>query len=939
MYQGKLEIKLIGFSEQQVRLLGSTQSIGSLTTVIEPLSASDLTNMKASLEGADCVIVSIPDDTALKTLDSVLKNVKVVEKKDIPELHHLDMSTEVIIAAPTQVIDDLGNRLDHIFDIWTSPLSDTALKFHFERYLEHRKRIADAWQTEQFFEATINTTPSLIWYKTENGIHEKVNDSFCKTVGKTKDQVQGQGHAYIWDVEEDDPACIESEAKVMSDEKTYVSEESVQTGEGEPRLLTTYKSPLYNIDGTVMGTVGLAIDITQERAYEESLLQHNSTLQNIFTSLECGILTHSVDGKRVVSVNQAALDILGYESEEDLVAAGFDMVAQSVLEEDKQVLRDAMESLNNVGDSVSTEYRVLRDNGEIIYVIGNVMLIEQNGEKLYRRFLLDYSDKAKEQNEGEARRRDQINALSEENTAVYAFDMDTGHGEVLRRSGRHVNLLDEALSETLNFDDLMNAYINKVISETDRDRMRNAFMRSTIVEQLDKHSRIVLNYLVDQDGEDVHYQATIVPSGTWGEDGNHSMVMGFQNVDEETRKALERKEMLEDALVRATRASEAKSAFLSNMSHDIRTPLNAIVGFTSLATNHINEMDRVQEYLEKIDSSSKHLLDLVNDVLDMSRIESGKAELDEEPTKLIDIITSIVNIVQASIDAKQLKLVVETDRLSDTKIMCDKVKIMQIFMNIIGNAIKFTDPGGEILIKAEELSNYSNEINRYRVRISDTGIGMDQEFLDHLFDPFERERTSTISGIQGTGLGMTIAKSLVEMMDGSITVESEKGSGTTFTIMLSFNIADDDEDEAAKPDSHTTEDASAGKRKEELRLFLVEDNLFNQEIAMTLLEDAGFAVECASDGQEAVEHLQTVSPGHYDAILMDIQMPRMNGYEATRAIRELEKPGVSDLPILAVTADAFESDREKALQSGMNGHLSKPIEIDKLFEALETLID
>ena len=256
-----------------------------------------------------------------------------------------------------------------------------------------------AWENTQFLEAVIDHSPSLIWFKTKDGIHEKVNDSFCKTVNKTKEQVQGRGHAYIWDVEQDDPACIESERIVMESRSTCVSEETIMTG-GGTRLLTTYKSPLYDWDGTVMGTVGVAIDITQERTYEQEIIKKNQTLETIFTTLDCGVMRHSLDGSRIYSVNQAALRILGYGSKEELLADGFDTVANSVLAEDKPLLRQAILGLQKEGDSVSVEYRVRHTDGALLHIMGSVKLLRENGELLYQRFLLDCTERAGEPGAG-----------------------------------------------------------------------------------------------------------------------------------------------------------------------------------------------------------------------------------------------------------------------------------------------------------------------------------------------------------------------------------------------------------------------------------------------------------------------------------------------------------------------------------------------------------
>ena len=338
---------------------------------------------------------------------------------------------ECIVIASREQAGLLEEVLDGLADLWTGPLSGAELRFRFQRWQRERKLRADAWETHQFLEATINSVPNLIWYKDKNGIHEKVNDSFCRTVNKTKQQVQGRGHAYIWDVEHDDPACIESEREVMQNRRTFVSEETVQTGEGT-RLLTTYKSPLYDLDGSVMGTVGVAIDVTQERAYEQEIVHKNNTLEMLFTTMDCGVMTHSTDGSRILSINRAALRILGYESMEEMLIDGFDMVADSVVDEDKQQLRECITSLKKVGDNVSTEYRVRHPDGSELHVMGNVKLLEENGELFYQRFLLDCTEQKlqekRERAESERRQSELVHALSIDYSLACFFDIDTGLG-------------------------------------------------------------------------------------------------------------------------------------------------------------------------------------------------------------------------------------------------------------------------------------------------------------------------------------------------------------------------------------------------------------------------------------------------------------------------------------------------------------------------------
>ena len=338
-----------------------------------------------------------------------------------------------------------------VSDIWPASLSEEEARFRFSRWQSQDKAQKDLWEARQFLEATINSVPSLIWYKDKEGVHEKVNDSFCATVNKTKEQVQGRRHAYIWDVERDDPVCIESEEQVMRTKTTLVSRETVLTGGGQ-RLLTTYKSPLYDLDGEVMGTVGVGIDVTQEQLYAQELENKTSFLEGIFTSLDCGVMCHSLDGSRVLSVNQAALHILGYASAQELIEDGFHIVANSVAKEDQEPLKASIMQLTEPGDSVNVEYQVVHKDGSRLHVMGNVKLVEENGELFYQRFLLDCTaQKLQEQREREAAERRQmelVHALSTDYSLVCVFDLDTGLGSTLRISNCEHDMLATSLTPT-----------------------------------------------------------------------------------------------------------------------------------------------------------------------------------------------------------------------------------------------------------------------------------------------------------------------------------------------------------------------------------------------------------------------------------------------------------------------------------------------------------
>ena len=518
---------------------------------------------------------------------------------------------------------------------------------------------------------------------------------------------------------------------------------------------------------------------------------------------------------------------------------------------------------------------------------------------------------------------------------------------------------------------------------------------------------------------------------------------------------------LEEALDMANAANRSKTTFLNNMSHDIRTPMNAIIGYTGLAASHIDNKEQVQGYLTKIGQSSNHLLSLINDVLDMSRIESGKMTLNEKPESLSEILHALRDIVQADIHAKELEFFMDTTDVHDEEVICDKLRLNQILLNVISNSIKYTPAGGMVSVRLTEKAVKANGYGVYEFRIKDTGMGMNEEFLKTIYDPFTRVNSSTVSGIQGTGLGMAITKNIVDMYGGTIQVESEEYKGTEVIITLDFKlqtehkeperiveleglrglVADDDISacksisrmlkdigirsdwcasgkeavirteeayqegdlfkvyiidwlmpdmngiETARRIRHIVGDAApiiiltaydwtdiefeareAGVTgfiskplfasdlrvalmkcigKEEKveeqkvsydftgkKILLVEDNEMNREIATELLEEDGFVVDTAEDGTIAVQKMENAKPGDYDLILMDVQMPIMNGYEATRRIREMNDPAIANITILAMTANAFEEDRQSAIAAGMNDHLTKPVDVRKLKDTL-----
>ncbi len=555
---------------------------------------------------------------------------------------------------------------------------------------------------------------------------------------------------------------------------------------------------------------------------------------------------------------------------------------------------------------------------------------------------------------------------------------------------------------------------------------------------------------------------------TRDKDTGDIMVMVLsKDITEQVRKQREQTQALQDALMQAQHANRAKTTFLSNMSHDIRTPMNAIIGFSTIAVSHIDNKDQVLDCLQKVLASSNHLLSLINDVLDMSRIESGKVQIKEQECNISELIHNLVNIIQPQVKAKQLELFIDTFEVTNEDVIADPLKLNQVFINLLSNAVKYTPAGGMVSFRIMQKTTFRHGYGDYTFIIKDNGIGMSPNFVEHIFEPFERESTVTQSGIQGTGLGMAITKNIVEMMNGTIRVESEPGKGSTFTVEFGlklqdvektakqikeleglralvvdddFNVCDsvsrmlkqigmrsewttsgreaayraktaheegdayhtfivdwqmpglsgvettrkireaagneapiiiltayewtDIEEEAkaagvtafcAKPlfmsDLKTVLLAANNllEKQEEVpewtladfsgrRILLVEDIELNREIAQVILEEAGFVVDTAPDGTDAVAIMEKAEENYYDAVLMDVQMPIMDGYEATRTIRRLPRKDVQNLPIIAMTANALEEDKEAALMNGMNAHIAKPLDMDVFISVLRKFL-
>lgn len=661
-----------------------------------------------------------------------------------------------------------------------------------------------------------------------------------------------------------------------------------------------------------------------------------------------------------------------------------------------------------------------------------------------------------------------ISALSQEYHTLWLCSKDGRNLQLIRTTGK--NTIKNAVQIGLDIPYIADAterYTRSYVDESDQERVLREAKFEVVLEKTANNELYTVNYLrCSEDGQTTYHQMAYARAVH--EDGDFDIILGFRDVDDMVREEQEKRRILRDALASAEHANRAKTTFLSSMSHDIRTPMNAIMGFTTLAITHIDNKEAVRDYLSKIATSSNHLLSLINDVLDMSRIESGRMRLEESECNLAHILHDLRSILLADLKNKNLSLFIDTVDVFDEKVVCDKLRLNQILLNIAGNAMKFTESGGRISIRLIQKPGVKRKMANYEFHIKDTGIGMSPEFVARIFEPFERERSSTVSGIQGTGLGMAITKNIVDMMNGTISVESVKGVGSEFIVTIPMKkvdeeeqniiieemqgahalVVDDDfntcdsvtnmlfqmgmradwcmsgkesvlrcrqalkrndpyrvyvidwlipdmngieiarsirrevgndvpiiiltsydwgaiEEEAraagvtafiSKPlfisdirrclmnilhppvDEDETLGSGNGENLMGKRLLLVEDNDLNREIATELLAESGLIIEEAVDGSYAVEQLLDKGAGYYDAVLMDIQMPIMDGYTAARRIRAFDDRRLASIPIIAMTANAFDEDKKKAADAGMNGHVSKPIHLEKLLAVLESIL-
>ncbi len=655
-----------------------------------------------------------------------------------------------------------------------------------------------------------------------------------------------------------------------------------------------------------------------------------------------GFFIYHADGdEKLIFANQAMLRIFQCETLDEFRALTGNsfrgIVHPDDLEEVEQSIQEQIAASQYDLDYI--EYRITRKDGSVRWLedyghfirnrsVGDIFYVFASDATEKKNHLLNlieaYNKERNSINQEHLRRLEVIEGLSINYDSILYADLDSDTILPYRLSSRTKRQFDERFQKR-QFLWYVSDYIDTWVHPEDRGMLSRATAPEYIRKRLADGKTYYINYRVIN-GEKIQYlQLRIVNVSK--KDHISQIVLGYRRVDEELRREMEQKQILESALENAKLAILAKNTFLSNMSHDMRTPLNAIFGFTGLAKKHLDDTAAMCSYLEKIETSSRQLLDLIDKVLEISWTETDNTHITETECSLRSILQDVHRSLSLPASEKNIAFTLDDAGLAHPDIYGDPDKLRHLFLYLADNAVTYTQTDGQVELTVREVEKLSNDYIVYQFIFRDTGIGISESSLQRIFDPFEREKNTTFSGIHGTGLGLTIARNIAEMMQGSIDVESTLGVGSTFTVTLRLRIQN-------QTDPIFADSNEVLQRLFDQKILLVEDNEINLEIETEMLEELGFLIDTAENGSIAVEKIRNAKPGEYALILMDIQMPVMDGRAATRAIRSLEDPELSHIPIIALTADAFESDRLKSIECGMDAHLTKPIDVPVLLETI-----
>lgn len=591
-----------------------------------------------------------------------------------------------------------------------------------------------------------------------------------------------------------------------------------------------------------------------------------------------------------------------------------------------------------VGDATEKRERHMKEK-ELL-----VSQRRRNEQKL-RSQIEEYDKERALINQEYLRRLEIIEGLSISYESIFYVDLDEDIIRPYRLGGRTGAMFD-GKEETRRFSRYVSDYVDKWVDTQDRELVSEFLNSDNIRKTLSDTTTYYINYHAIADGETSCMQLRYVNVGV--RNSRAQIVLGFQRVDEEIQREMEQRQILTEALDDAKQAILAKNAFLSNMSHDMRTPLNAIFGFLSLAKTSTQDRSLLLEYIESAENSSKRLLDQIDEILEYSWAESHEADLekmDETECDLCQIVRGAYDFLRPQAEGKGLELTLDIQNIVHSTVYSDPHKLKQIMIYLCDNAVTYTNLGGRVSVTVTERQGRSDEHAVYQLEVADTGIGISKEFLEHIYEPFAREKDTTHSGIHGVGLGLTITKSIVERMGGIIDVKSTLGEGSVFTVTMQLRIQHRErkpsQSEGVAPSQAVTA-APAGSGKssslEGRSVLLVEDNEINLIIETKIFRELGFHIKTAKDGDIAVDMVKNSKPGDYDLVLMDIQMPVMDGWKATREIRSLKDPALATIPIVALSANVLESDIQKSMACGMDAHLPKPVNVPELVKTVEEVL-
>lgn len=655
--------------------------------------------------------------------------------------------------------------------------------------------------------------------------------------------------------------------------------------------------------------------------------------KKIMDEMPGGFFIYRADGdEELIYANAAMLRIFGCDTMEEFQELTGNSFKGIVHPEDLDEVEKSIWQQIRLShyDLDYVEYRIIRKDGEIRWVEDYGHFIHSEKGDFFYVFAGDATEKKRRrEKEHEKFRQEQlrrggiIEALSGDYESIFYVDLDQNFIEAYRFSER-IECQFGKEENTCEFDGFATEYIRRWVCPEDRELVEMANNPEYIRKRLSRNNMFYVNYRIHK-GEDKEYlQLRIVNVGK--KDHISQIVMGYRSVDSEIMHEMEQKYVMEEALKQAKHANSAKDTFLANMSHDMRTPMNAIMGFTTLAEKSKSDKEKLGYYLDKIATASEQLLTLINDVLELSGIGEGKLQIEETRCSLPEIMRRLEEKMGPKAEARHIRYTSDISEVKHGNIYVDRQKLEKLLLYLADNAVKYTNDGGQVNVRVVESADRVKEHGFYQFIVEDNGIGIDKDFQKHIFEPFERHKNTTLSGVPGSGLGLAIAKNIVDFLNGRIDILSKEGEGSRFTVSLRLRFQKESSNTYFKKETEAAEE----KPKKPKRILVVEDNELNLEIEEELLQGEGFLVDTAVNGKIAVEKVENSTPGYYALILMDIQMPVMDGYQASRKIRHLQNRELAGIPIIALSANAFDEDKKKSMESGMSAHVAKPVNILQL---------